>query len=56
MGEKIFDDSVVVRGGRNRPEDIARGIATHPSGIRGISVESAAKATIEELARAVPHG
>ncbi|BAZ15738.1 hypothetical protein NIES4071_76100 [Calothrix sp. NIES-4071] len=38
---KIPDEALVVRGGRNRPEDIERGIGTHPSGVTGISVESA---------------
>jgi hypothetical protein len=52
----IPDDALVVRGGRNRAEDIARGIGTHPSGVVGVSVESAAGATVEQLAAAVPHG
>lgn len=37
---QISDEAYVVRGGRNRPEDIARAIGVHPSGIVGISVES----------------
>ncbi|WP_219898477.1 hypothetical protein [Phormidesmis priestleyi] len=35
----IPDDAIVVRGGRNRPEDIQRATGTHPSGVTGISVE-----------------
>ena len=50
------DDAVVVRGGRNRPEDIARATGTHPSGVSGVSVESAAGATVGQLAAAAPHG
>ena len=46
----------MVRGGRNRPDDIARGTGTHPSGVTGISVESAAGLTIAELAKLIPHG
>jgi len=45
----------VVRGGRNRSEDIARGTATHPSGITGVSVESAANVTLEAVAAFIPH-
>jgi len=37
--ENIPDEALVVRGGRNRPEDIQRGTGTHPSGVTGISVE-----------------
>jgi hypothetical protein len=53
--EKISDDSLVVRGGRNRPEDIERGIGTHPIGITGISVESGVGLSVVELAQAIPH-
>jgi hypothetical protein len=56
MAERIPDDALVVRGGRNRPEDIQRGTATHPSGVTGVSVESAAGLSVEELAAAIPHG
>jgi hypothetical protein len=49
------DEALVVRGGRNRPEDIARGTATHPSGVTGISVESATNVTLEALAAFIPH-
>ena len=54
--QPIPDDAPVVRGGRNRPEDIARGTGTHPSGVTGVSVECAAGATVEQLAAGVPHG
>ncbi len=53
---KIPDDALVVRGGKNRPEDIRRGSGTHPSGITGISVESGEGVSISELARTIPHG
>jgi hypothetical protein len=54
--DPLPDDALVVRGGRNRPEDIERGTATHPSGITGISMVCAAGATVEQLAAAIPHG
>ncbi len=46
----------MVRGGRNRPEDIQRGTGTHPSGVTGISVECAVGLSVAELASAIPHG
>ena len=53
--ESIPDEALVVRGGRNRPEDIARAIGTHPSGVTGISVECAVDVLFEELAKPIPH-
>lgn len=53
---RISDDAFVVRGGRNRPEDIQRGIGTHPSGMNGVSVESGEGVSVAELARMIPHG
>ena len=53
--EKIPDNAFVVRGGRNRPEDIQRGTSTHPSGDTGVSVESAEEISVAELASAIPH-
>jgi hypothetical protein len=52
----IPDEAVVVRGGRNRPEDIERAIGTHPSGVTGISVESAVGLSVKELSAKIPHG
>ena len=52
---RIADDAFVVRGGQNREQDIQRGIGTHPSGITGVSVESAEGVTIAELSQAIPH-
>ena len=52
---KIPDNSLVVRGGKNRPEDIHRGTATHPSGVIGVSVQSAEETSVAELASAIPH-
>ena len=46
---KIADEALVLRGGQNRIQDLKRGIGTHPSGIRGVSVESAEGLTIAEL-------
>jgi hypothetical protein len=54
--DPIPDDALVVRGGRNRAEDLARGTGVHPSGVVGVSVESAAGAIVEQLATAIPHG
>ena len=54
--ERIPDEAIVFRGGRNSPEDIKRGTATHPSGITGISVECAVELSVAELALAIPHG
>lgn len=56
MADTIADDALVVRGGRNRPEDIERGTAMHPSGVTGFSVECNSGHTLEELAAAIPHG
>lgn len=50
------DEALVVRGGRNRPEDIERGTGVHPSGVAGVSVESAVGISAAELAQAIPHG
>jgi hypothetical protein len=54
-GEKIPDEALVIRGGRNRPADIVRGTGTHPSGVTGVSVESAVGVTVAELVAAIPH-
>jgi hypothetical protein len=54
--EIIPNEAFVVRGGRNRPEDIQRATGTHPSGITGISVECAVGLSVAELALAIPHG
>ncbi|MBE9018420.1 flavoredoxin [Chroococcidiopsis sp. CCALA 051] len=53
--ENIPDEAIVVRGGRNRPEDIQRGIGTHPSGVTGISVECRVGLSVAELAAIIPH-
>ena len=53
---RIPDDALVVRGGKNRPEDIRRGSGIHPSGIAGVSVESGEGVSVAELARMIPHG
>jgi hypothetical protein len=52
----IPNEAFVVRGGRNRPEDIQRAIGTHPSGITGISVKCAVELSVAELALTIPHG
>lgn len=54
--EIIPDDAWVVRGGSNRPADIERATATHPSGVTGVSVECAAGLTVAQLAGSIPHG
>jgi len=55
IAEEIPEGALVVRGGRNRPADIARGTGTHPSGVTGVSVECAAGVSVTELAAALPH-
>jgi len=55
MAERIPDEALVVRGGRNLPADLRRGTRTHPSGITGASVECAEEMSVEELAAALPH-
>src|SRR5262249_26362671 len=54
--ERIHDDALVVRGGRNRPEDLRGRTQTHPSGVTGVSVECAAGVPLEDLAARLPHG
>lgn len=56
MAERIPDEGLVVRGGRNQPKDLRRGTATHPSGVTGASVECAEGLSVEELAASIPHG
>src|SRR5438477_8041273 len=56
MADRIPDGAVVIRGGRNLPADLRRGIRTHPSGVTGASVECAEGMSVEELAAAIPHG
>jgi hypothetical protein len=56
VAERIPDDALVVRGGRNQPEDLRRGIQTHPSGVTGASVECAEGLSVQELTAAIPHG
>ena len=55
MPERLPDDAIVVRGGRNRPEDIARGWGIHPSGVAGVSVEAASSTSLSELCTTIPH-
>ena len=50
------DEALVVRGGRNTPKQIEEGIDRHPSGVVGVSVESAPGLTVAELAANLPHG
>lgn len=54
--ERIPDEAIVVRGGRNRPDDVRRGIGTHPSGVTGISVECGIGLSTQELSASIPHG
>ena len=55
MAERIPDEALVVRGGRNQPEDLRRGTRTHPSGVTGASVECAEGLSVDELVAAIPH-
>jgi hypothetical protein len=56
MAERIPDEALVVRGGRNQPVDLRRGIQTHPIGVTGASVECGSGMSVEELAVFIPHG
>jgi hypothetical protein len=56
VAERIPDNALVVRGGRNHLEDLRRGTRTHPSGITGVSVECAEGLSVEELTATIPHG
>ncbi len=56
MVERIPDEALVVRGGRNLPADLRRGTRTHPSGVTGVSVECTEGLSLEELAATIPHG
>lgn len=53
---RLPDDAFVVRGGLNRPEQIDEKLDRHPSGVVGVSAESAAGLTVAELAVNLPHG
>jgi hypothetical protein len=55
MAERLPDAAFVVRGGRNEAEDLRRGTARHPSGIVGVSVESAPGLSVTQLASLIPH-
>lgn len=55
MTSIIPDSAFVVRGGRNLPEDLKRGTATHPCGLSGVSVECEAGLTVDELCSILPH-
>jgi hypothetical protein len=55
VAQEIPDEATVVRGGRNLPDDLRRGISVHPSGVTGASVEFAEGKSVEELASALPH-
>ena len=56
MGERIPDVALVVRGGRNLPEDVRRGTGTHPCGVTGVSVECSEAVPLNELSETIPHG
>lgn len=54
--QRIPDEALVVRGGRNLPEDIRRGTGTHPCGVTGISVQCALGLPLKELAINIRNG
>ncbi len=53
---RLPDEALVVRGGRNTPEQIDEKTGRHHSGVVGVSVESAPGLTVAELAANLPHG
>jgi hypothetical protein len=56
VADRIPDEAIVVRGGRNLPEDLWRGTQAHPSGVTGVSLECAEGLTLEDLGAPIPHG
>jgi hypothetical protein len=56
VADRIPDEALVLRGGRNQPEDLRRGMRLHPSGVTGVSVECAESLSVEDLAAGIPHG
>jgi hypothetical protein len=50
------DEALVVRGGRNTPEQVEASVDHHPSGVVGVSVRSAPGLTVAELAANLTHG
>ena len=56
MANRIPDEALVVRGGRNQPADLKRGTTTHSSGVTGASVECEVGVSVKELAAPLPHG
>jgi hypothetical protein len=54
--QPIPDDALVVRGGSNSADHIRKGVATHPSGVTGVSVHSAGSLELADLAAGIPHG
>ncbi|PSL45740.1 YD repeat-containing protein [Chitinophaga niastensis] len=48
------DNALVVRGGVNTPESVAKGIGNHPEGVTGVSVECGT-CSVEKLAENIPH-
>jgi hypothetical protein len=53
--DRIPDEALVVRGGRNQPADLRRGTGIHPSGIKGVSVECAEEMSVKDLTAGLPH-
>src|SRR5205823_11524182 len=54
--DPLPDDAFVVRGGRNTPALVRKGLGTHRSGVTGVSVHSAPGASVAELAVGIPNG
>src|SRR4051812_15059853 len=53
--DSLPNEALVVRGGLNTPKQIEESIGLHPSGVVGVSVESAPGLTAAELAANLPH-
>lgn len=51
----IPDNAIVIRGGRNLADDIARAMGKHPEGVFGFSVVSALNVDLAELTETIPH-
>lgn len=51
----LSDDALVVRGGSNTPVHVRNRYGTHPSGVPGVSVQSADGVDLAGLAADIPH-
>jgi hypothetical protein len=53
-GEALPSEANVVRGGLSTTETLTKAVGTHPEGVTGVSVESAAGKSVQQLAKESP--